>query len=241
MKTRSLLHSGRLFAALAAVLTALCLAAFPVHAAVNNVPPLSGQKASLELRFIFNDNKTRKAIPGAAFTLYRVADLSVSGNAAVFTPVAPFKAHSVDYDHLSASGSEDAAAAFAKLAGKAAPAAKATTDANGTARFSALPYGMYLVVQTGASGQAAAYEKVDPFLAMVPEGIDQGNGHSEWDYYSVVYPKTTIKAKTTPGTSGKTKTTRVKTGDTTSLFELVGAALIASAALIVLARRLKSE
>lgn len=241
MKIRSLLHSGRLFAALAAVLTALCLAAFPVHAAVNNVPPLSGQKASLELRFIFNDNKTRKAIPGAAFTLYRVADLSVSGNAAVFTPLAPFQAHQVDYDHLSASGSEDAAAAFAKLAGKAAPAAKATTDANGTARFSALPYGMYLVVQTGASGQAVAYEKVDPFLAMVPEGIDQGDGHSEWDYYAVVYPKTTVKAKTNPGAPGKTKTSRVKTGDTTSLFELVGAALIASAALIVIARRLKSE
>jgi hypothetical protein len=241
MKTRSLLHSGRLFAALAAVLTALCLAAFPVHAAINNVPPLSGQKASLELRFIFNDNKTRKAIPGAAFTLYRVADLSVSGNAAVFTPVAPFKAHSVDYDHLSASGSEDAAAAFAKLAGKAAPAAKATTDANGTARFSALPYGMYLVVQTGASGQAAAYEKVDPFLAMVPEGVDQGNGHSEWDYYSVVYPKTTVKAKPTPTTPGQPKSHRVKTGDTTALFELIGAALIASAVLILVARRTKSE
>ncbi|MCH4071975.1 pilin N-terminal domain-containing protein [Pseudoramibacter sp.] len=238
MKTRSLLHSGRLFAALAAVLTALCLAAFPVHAAVNNVPPLNGQKASLELRFIFNDNKTRKAISGAEFTLYRAADLSVSGNTAVFTPLAPFKAHQVDYDHLSASGSEDAAAAFAKLTAKASPAAKAVTDQNGTARFSALPYGMYLVVQTGASGQAAAYEKVEPFLAMAPEAMDQGDGHSQWDYYAVVYPKTTVKAKTTPG---KPKASRVKTGDTTALFELIGAALIASAVLILVARRTKSE
>lgn len=241
MKIRNSLRSGRLFAALAAVLAAVCLTAFPVHAAVNNVPPLSGQKASLELRFIFNDNKTRKAIPGAAFTLYRVADLSVSGNAAVFTPLAPFQAHQVDYDHLSASGSEDAAAAFAKLTAKASPAASGTTDANGAVRFSALPYGMYLAVQTGTSGQAAAYDKVEPFFAMVPEGIDQGNGHSEWDYYSVVYPKTTVKAKPTPTTPGQPKSHRVKTGDTTSLFELVGAALIASAALIVLARRLKSE
>lgn len=241
MKIRNSLRSGRLFAALAAVLTALCLAAFPVHAAVNNVPPLSGQKASLELRFIFNDNKTQKAIFGAEFTLYRVADLSVSGNAAVFTPLAPFQAHPVDYNHLSASASENAAAAFAKRTAKANPAAKATTDSNGTARFSALPYGMYLVVQTGASGQAAAYEKVDPFLAMVPEGIDQGNGHSEWDYYSVVYPKTTVKAKPTPTTPGQPKSHRVKTGDPSTLFELVGAALIASAALIVIARRLKSE
>jgi hypothetical protein len=241
MKTRSFIRRGRLFAAVAAVLTALCLAAFPVHAAVNNVPPLSGQKASLELRFIFNDNKTRKAISGAAFTLYRVADLSVSGNTAVFAPLAPFKAHSVDYDHLSASGSEDAAAAFAKLTAKASPAAKAVTDQNGTARFTSLPYGMYLVVQTGASGQAAAYEKVNPFLAMAPEAMDQGDGHSQWDYYAVVYPKTTVKAKTTPGTPGKPKTSRVKTGDTTSLFELVGAALIASAVLILITRRTKSE
>lgn len=241
MKFRSHLNKRRFLTALLAAVAALCLAAFPVHASVNNVPPLSGQKASLELRFIFNDNKTQKAISGAEFTLYRVADLSVSGNTAVFTPLTPFQAHPVDYDHLSASASEKTAAAFAKLTAKAHPAANATTDSNGTARFSSLPYGMYLVVQTGTSGQAAAYDKVEPFLAMVPEGVDQGNGHSLWDYYAVIYPKTTVKARPTPSTPGQPKSHRVKTGDTTSLFERVGAILIASAALIVLARRLKSE
>jgi hypothetical protein len=241
MKFKMYLNKRRFLTALLTAAVAFCLAVLPVHAAVNNVPPLSGQPASLELRFIFNDNKTQKAIFGAEFTLYRVADLSVSGNAAVFTPLAPFQAHPVDYNHLSASASENAAAAFAKRTAKANPAAKATTDSNGTARFSALPYGMYLVVQTGTSGQAAAYDNVDPFLAMVPEGVDQGNGHSLWDYYAVVYPKTTVKAKPTPTTPGQPKSHRVKTGDATSLFELVGAVLIASAALIVLARCLKSE
>ena len=43
-----------------------------------------------------------------------------------------------------------------------------TTTAQGTAPFGTLPYGIYLVVQTGATGTAKDYYDFDPFFISVP-------------------------------------------------------------------------
>lgn len=51
------------------------------------------------------------------------------------------------------------------------PAQTAQTDENGTVRFAALEQGVYLLCQTGFSGQAR-FRQIDPFLVTVPMTVD---------------------------------------------------------------------
>lgn len=103
---------------------------------------------------------------GAEFTIYRVGEMRVSGGAASFVPLAEYADVCGTFDGMTTRQNQ---AYAAKLAARVkTPAAKATTDANGSATFSGLDAGMYLAVQTGAAGQAANYERCLPFLVSLP-------------------------------------------------------------------------
>ena len=107
-----------------------------------------------------------RTVQGAEFTIYRVGEMRVSGGAASFVPLAEYADVCGTFDGMTTRQNQ---AYAAKLAARVKnPAAKATTDANGSATFSGLNAGMYLAVQTGAAGQAANYERCLPFLVSLP-------------------------------------------------------------------------
>ena len=107
-----------------------------------------------------------RTVQGAEFTIYRVGEMRVSGGAASFVPLAEYADVCGAFDGMTTRQNQ---AYAAKLAARVKnPAAKATTDANGSATFSGLNAGMYLAVQTGAAGQAANYERCLPFLVSLP-------------------------------------------------------------------------
>lgn len=107
-----------------------------------------------------------RTVQGAEFTIYRVGEMRVSGGAASFVPLAEYAEVCDTFDGMTTRQNQ---AYAAKLAARVkTPAAKATTDANGSATFSGLNAGMYLAVQTGAAGQAANYERCLPFLVSLP-------------------------------------------------------------------------
>ena len=107
-----------------------------------------------------------RTVQGAEFTIYRVGEMRVSGGAASFVPLAEYADVCGTFDGMTTRQNQ---AYAAKLAARVkTPAAKATTDANGSATFSGLNAGMYLAVQTGVAGQAANYERCLPFLVSLP-------------------------------------------------------------------------
>ena len=107
-----------------------------------------------------------RTVQGAEFTIYRVGEMRVSGGAASFVPLAEYADVCDTFDGMTTRQNQ---AYAAKLAARVkTPAAKATTDANGSATFGGLNAGMYLAVQTGATEQAANYERCLPFLVSLP-------------------------------------------------------------------------
>lgn len=128
-----------------------------------------------------------RMVQGAEFSIYRVGEMRVTGGAASFVPLAEYADVCGTFDGMTTRQNQEYAA---KLAARVkTPAAKATTDANGSAKFTALEAGMYLAVQTGAAGQAANFETCLPFLVSLPTA-DPETG--EWNN------TLTIRAKAEP-------------------------------------------
>ena len=140
-----------------------------------------------------NDEGGVEATPisGAELTVYKVADMSVNIGNVKFTPTTDFESVPVDYKDMTADDSNKAAADLYKKVESANIAGqKAVSDAMGEAKFGELPNGMYLIVQTGASGDAENYTRLKPYLAMLPmQSMDVAN---EWNYDVESYPKTEL-------------------------------------------------
>ena len=130
-------------------------------------------------------------ISGAELTVYKVADMSVNEGLVEFVPTKDFESVPVDYKSMTADDSNKAAADLykkvesAKIAGK-----RAVTDAMGEAQFGELPNGMYLIAQTGASGDAENYTRLNPYLAMLP--MQSMDAENEWNYEVESFPKTEL-------------------------------------------------
>ena len=96
-------------------------------------------------------------IAGATVNLYHVADWAPNSDHNTFTPISPFSdsgKYPLDWSLLNSGGSVDYQRFANTLVGlieknKPSAAATAATDANGGARFSGLPKGLYLVLIDG--------------------------------------------------------------------------------------------
>lgn len=167
----------------------------------NYVPDLDTAEArSLTINFgKDSDDGGRTGFQGAEFSIYKAADLAVKNGGAVYTLTSPYKDLAVynkddggvehTFDGLSADESNTLAK---KLADRAKnPIASAVTNADGNASFQIKEDGMYLVVETGKSGDATEYETVDPFLVSVPEINPETK---QWIYAVEAKPKTELKA-----------------------------------------------
>lgn len=179
-------------------------------------------------------------IDGAEIAVFKAADLAVEGGSAVYTLTEAYALSGISFGGMTASESENAAEILEGLSGAAS--GRGTTDTDGTAVFTGLSAGMYLVTETGKSGTAAGYESFIPFLVSVPEAVKSADGNA-WNVSVAAEPKTAVKAipTATPtpapvGGGGSGTLANVRTGDAAdpALWTLL---LTASAAVLAAAKR----
>lgn len=161
----------------AALLLTLCLlagCALPALATSANI--VLSRKGSIEVTLYDHQNDT--ALRGGKLTLYKVADVTRSNGDLKFSYTEDFKGCGIALGDLTDS------TLAARLEAKLPAGAQGTTrtvSEEGTAAFTKLPLGLYLVVQTEAS---KGYEAVNSFLVSLPMADESG-----WLYTVDASPK----------------------------------------------------
>ena len=161
----------------AALLLTLCLlagCALPALATSANI--VLSRKGSIEVTLYDHQNDT--ALRGGKLTLYKVADVTRSNGDLKFSYTEDFKGCGIALGDLTDS------TLAARLEAKLPAGAQGTTrtvSEEGTAAFTKLPLGLYLVVQTEAS---KGYEAVNSFLVSLPMADESG-----WLYTVDATPK----------------------------------------------------
>lgn len=143
----------------AAVLAALCLLTVLLPAQAEGEWIDLSRTGSISVTM---KNKSGKAVAGGELTIYQVAAVTENDGNLSYTYTNGFEACGIDLGDLTASTLPGKLQE--KLSANAAKTA-VTVDKDGVARFSDLPLGLYLVVQTKA---ATGYNKVSSFLVSVP-------------------------------------------------------------------------
>ena len=235
MHDKKFLKSGsdavKVLVCLAAVLSAGSMSLAPVsaedtdsgkkdaEAEANRMPDIEDTYKSLTINFGKDaDDGSRILFPGAEFSVYKVADLTVSGGSANYTLVDPFKSLAVidengvehTFDGLTSDKSKALAKKLAdKAEASASPIGKAVTNAKGAASFTINDCAMYLAIETNKTDKAAEYETADPFLISVPEPDPETH---QWVYKVEAKPKTEVKAIAQATKKPAEKKQRVSTG-----------------------------
>lgn len=174
-------------------------------------------------------------IDGMKFDVYQVAGIGAGG---AYELLPAFAESGVDLNApMTASETLEAAAAMALLADGAQPVASATTDKDGVAAFGAVDDGVFLVVQTGATGTAESYTTLLPFLINAPQFTEED---TVFDVVAKPKPEpapTPTPDKPTVKPTTPTATQLSKTGDGLDTGFIVGLAIVGIVALgaIVLA------
>ena len=174
-----------LISALLALLVLLCL---PLSAAAHPVPDESQDgHCSITITMTYKG----KAVPGGTLALYKVGDVQEDDGNYSFVPVKAIQSDISEFGNIESS---DLPGKLAKLEKKLTPvtAKPVTIDKKGTATFTDLRFGLYLVVQkTAASG----YGKASPFLVSVPYLYKD-----EYKYNVTSQPKTDLEREVKPTT-----------------------------------------
>ena len=141
---------------------------------------------SLNIKYMYN----KKAVPGAVFNLYKVAELSEGGK---YIPTKEFAEYSVDFNMTK----ETEKSLAITLAGyvsrdkiKASDSGK--TDSSGQMKFENLTKGLYLVIGEECKYGSYTYT-TEPFLATIPD--------SDGNYDVTAEPKSAGIANPTPTNS----------------------------------------
>ncbi|WP_072525810.1 SpaH/EbpB family LPXTG-anchored major pilin [Clostridium sp. Marseille-P3244] len=189
----------------AAKALALCLAGAAVFGCGSLLAPVKAEaaptiEATPTTGSITINKKAETAdtpLAGATFTIYQVMSLTPganAGNYAEYEPAAGFESvlAGVDPDDLgnySATQLEGLIDQLVTAAEAADPVDSQTTNDSGTATFSGLDLGYYLVIETAAP---ETYVAGSPFLIAVPSTNNYNNGSAqgtEWVYDVVAEPK----------------------------------------------------
>lgn len=158
-------------------------------------------KGSLTIDFKTSD--TEVGIPGAEFTLYKIADLNANGS---FTPYTSdldvYKKDGESNEDLIYRLSEAATTYYKTSAGTVL---EGRTSSSGSLVFSDVPYGAYIGINTDP---AAGYTESEAFLVSIPTTINGDNYITD----ITVSPKPVEKPVITPSIITNTPIP-VKTGD----------------------------
>ena len=148
---------------ISAFLALILLLCVPLSALAHPVPDMT-RKGSITVSMTYQN----KPVPGGSLKLYRVGNVHEDDGNYSFKPVDALDGLISEFGDIQSpelAGTLTGYAAQKKLGSKSAAIGQ-----NGTAVFSELELGLYLVVQdTAASG----YEKTTPFLVSVPY-LDDG-------------------------------------------------------------------
>ena len=163
------------------LLALLFLLALPLSAAAHAVPDESRNgHCSITVSMTYKG----RAVVGGTLALYKVGDVAEDDGNYSFVPVEAIQADIPEFGDIE---SPDLAGRLAALEGKLTPVTSnpVTVDRDGSATFSNLTFGLYLVVQkTAASG----YGKIAPFLVSVPYLY-----RDEYQYEVTSQPKTDLE------------------------------------------------
>lgn len=188
----------------------------------------------------------KQAISGAEFSIYQVADLKEDRTGYTIKP--PFKWDGNLLNIKTADEQIKLALHFEKQIRNTNAVARSNTSYDGLVHFSGLKYGMYLVVQTGATGNAKNYTNLKPYLVMVPQyedGLWKTNVSTKPkpELIKTVIPKTTNpKPRPTPTRDEPQKTSQVrlpKTGYEKGLFLSTGILMVCGGILILFSKKKK--
>ena len=173
----------------------------------------------------------QEAIDGAEFSLYQAAGWNEEESR--HTVKAPFQ---WDGDFMNIKTADDQlklSLYFEKQSRNIKEAMKMETGEDGAAKFKGLEDGIYLAVQTGASGKAEQYTKVQPFLVIIPQ-IEHGLFNRSVTANPKPEPQTkeqpAISPQTPPGISSEK---HPKTGDAANMFRWNGMLLISGGVMLL--------
>lgn len=170
---------------ISAFLALTLLLCVPLSASAHPVPDMT-RKGSITVSMTYQN----KPVPGGSLKLYRVGNVHEDDGNYSFKPVDALDGLISEFGDIQSpelAGTLTGYAAQKKLGSKSAAIGQ-----NGTAVFSELQLGLYLVVQdTAASG----YEKTTPFLVSVPY-LDDGT----YVYDVQSDPKTELEREVKPTT-----------------------------------------
>lgn len=131
------------------------------------------------------------AASGGEYWLFRVGDPVVRNHNLCFELAGDFVPTGVSLDDLSSSTAAEALAAYAELHPELRLQSR-TADRQGRVVFSAIPCGLYLIVQKNP-GSHYAFERMNAFMAAVPMTNEDGTG---WLFDVTARPK--VEKKPTP-------------------------------------------
>ena len=149
-----------------------------------------GQKGSLSV--VMQNRKTNTKIPGGEVVLYQVAEITSKETEIQYAFTNGFENCGLKLDNLE---DELLAEKLKAEIGASTVGVAQTIGADGTAGFSGLEEGIYLVVQTKA---ANGYEMFSPFLVSLPM---RENG--QWKYQMEAMPKIEVSVSGKPETPVK--------------------------------------
>ncbi len=224
------------------------------------VMPDLTENANLIISYTYDNEKVK--LEGAEISIYKVADVSVYNGNVTYTMDEYYgKQLGEDFvlEEMTVASSKELALRLDTKDRKAD--AVVITDAEGKAVFSDIPYGIYLVKETGKTKKAAEYENFDNYLLSVPgiklydERQDNVATHGdadraddsyeeiikanldydgEWVYTVVTTPKTGTEKIPQPDTP--------PTGDILQLISIISlAGLLAGAGIMYIAKKTSSR
>lgn len=170
----------------------------------------------------------KRGINGAEFSVYQVADLKEDKTGYIVK--APFQYDGDFKDIKTASEHIKLARKLEKQSKNVSEKITLQTNSDGRVSFSGLKDGIYLVVQTGATGEAKDYTNMQPFLVMVPQ-FENGI----WNKVVNAKPKIEVQRKEVPGTPPENPLP--KTGNNSGVFWWSGLLMISGSLIVILGRK----
>lgn len=197
--------------------------------------PEIGESGSITVAYEHNGRK----LSGAEISIYKAADAKLA-ELPIYTLVPELSAYSEVklgreriFDGMTAVKSGEYAKEWQGLLKEKAVLTE-VTDSDGRAVFENLPFGAYVVAQTGKSGISADYTMFEPYLVFVPfvSGGEAYNGCADaYEFQANIEtrPKTDVELIPLPETP--------KTGDSAEIYVLLAAAAAAGGFAVFCSRR----